>query len=665
VEGLEAAKTRVVNAEKQMQLARNQAEQEQNRLSGLVKDVGALLQEKPALKKQLEQAANTLGYVEAANTYDALVDLNANLQTFSGRLSGLAMALLRSPRGLVVLTLLVLVLPLAVAIGLSAFAEEMSLIGKRIVELATFLGGPIAGLNVWLNKGLQAVNVVDSAFTEAQTVRRKTVEADPRLKVAQQQMAVAQAAIQTAQKEVDDNGAEVQRLQGQIEELRPERKWLRLLEDRSSSAAYTSQLGIISLIRSDFEQMSEFLVNINVEKHVQDGQEPPIQRIILYIDDLDRCQPERVVQVLEAVHLLLAFPLFVVGVDPRWLRHSLADHYMETLRENGRTILPNGRGTPGPYSTPQDYLEKIFQIPFALRPVEKEGYQKLVADLLKSPEAGEAAPVQVPAMAAAKASVSGGADHGIASVSAEVAVRPIPVPQRTTPGGEEVTPPPSPELKKQDGVSLSAAQLDFQDWEEQDIQMLWPMFHTPRSVKRFVNIYRLLRASLASDDEVADFEGTKARPGEYQVAQVLLAVVTAFPNDATHFLCRLEDWLQAEPTQSPDEVRWRWNDVMPALKASPELTPDKPATKAAIRQRARCDENSTSKREDRTLQEEMVDTGASWESLLACFGRVTDDDFQQPFSKRVARKWADRVARYSFSVQPPQRGQPSPVLGTN
>ena len=37
-------------------------------------------------------------------------------------------------------------------------------------------------------------------------------------------------------------------------------------------------------------------------------------RIILYIDDLDRCEPEQVVAVLQAVHMLLFFPLFAVFV---------------------------------------------------------------------------------------------------------------------------------------------------------------------------------------------------------------------------------------------------------------------------------------------------------------------------------------------------------------
>ncbi len=46
---------------------------------------------------------------------------------------------------------------------------------------------------------------------------------------------------------------------------------------------------------------------------------PELNRIVLYIDDLDRCPPKRVVEVLQAVHLLLAFELFVVvvGVDAR------------------------------------------------------------------------------------------------------------------------------------------------------------------------------------------------------------------------------------------------------------------------------------------------------------------------------------------------------------
>jgi hypothetical protein len=36
------------------------------------------------------------------------------------------------------------------------------------------------------------------------------------------------------------------------------------------------------------------------------------RRVVVYVADLDRCPPDRVAKVLEAVHVLLAFPLFVV-----------------------------------------------------------------------------------------------------------------------------------------------------------------------------------------------------------------------------------------------------------------------------------------------------------------------------------------------------------------
>ncbi|MFD1052515.1 P-loop NTPase fold protein, partial [Kibdelosporangium lantanae] len=50
-----------------------------------------------------------------------------------------------------------------------------------------------------------------------------------------------------------------------------------------------------------------------------------------YIDERDRCPTPVVIKVLEAVHLLLAFPLFVVvvAVDATWLTSSLRDHFRQ------------------------------------------------------------------------------------------------------------------------------------------------------------------------------------------------------------------------------------------------------------------------------------------------------------------------------------------------
>ena len=105
----------------------------------------------------------------------------------------------------------------------------------------------------------------------------------------------------------------------------------------------------------------------------------PIERIILYVDDLYRRHPDKVVgSKVEAVHLLLAFDLFnvVVGVYARWLERSLRRQYV-------------GRGggartqSDDPFS-PQDYLEKIFQIPYALSRIDEEGFKRLIGGLIET-----------------------------------------------------------------------------------------------------------------------------------------------------------------------------------------------------------------------------------------------------------------------------------------
>jgi hypothetical protein len=57
------------------------------------------------------------------------------------------------------------------------------------------------------------------------------------------------------------------------------------------------------------------------------------------------------------------------------------------------------------------------------------------------------------------------------------------------------------------------------------------MPRTPRSVKRFVNIYRLYKAAL-STPALARFLGTPEHAGNYRAVQVLLALVIGTPDFA-------------------------------------------------------------------------------------------------------------------------------------
>jgi hypothetical protein len=80
----------------------------------------------------------------------------------------------------------------------------------------------------------------------------------------------------------------------------------------------------------------------------------------------------------------------VVAVDPRWLLRSLTVHYRELLDASSKA----GASDDTWGSTPMQYLEKIFQIPFTLPPVDRTGYTTLV-DALTTPTsiAGRQAPI--------------------------------------------------------------------------------------------------------------------------------------------------------------------------------------------------------------------------------------------------------------------------------
>ena len=81
--------------------------------------------------------------------------------------------------------------------------------------------------------------------------------------------------------------------------------------------------------------------------------------LAIFIDDLDRCLPEKTVQVLEAVKLFLDKKgcIFLLGADTRIVQQAVTKHYQET------NILADD---------PADYLEKIIQLRFDLPPVQDD-----------------------------------------------------------------------------------------------------------------------------------------------------------------------------------------------------------------------------------------------------------------------------------------------------
>lgn len=86
-----------------------------------------------------------------------------------------------------------------------------------------------------------------------------------------------------------------------------------------------------------------------------------ISKVVVLVDDLDRCLPATVVESLEAIKLFLSVShmVFVLAADEAMVRTALAAH----LQLTGRSALDNDDGVAR-FAT--QYLEKIIQLPFSL-----------------------------------------------------------------------------------------------------------------------------------------------------------------------------------------------------------------------------------------------------------------------------------------------------------
>jgi hypothetical protein len=337
---------------------------------------------------------------------------------------------------------------------------------------------------------------------------------------------------------------------------------------------------VIARARGDFQKLTERLQEALDSRASDDGESvATIDRIVLYIDDLDRCPEDKVVEVLQAVHLLLAFELFVVvvGVDSRWLLHSLRRHSRALGSAPGEDdAAPDAERTHWK-STPLNYLEKIFQVPLTLRPMDAVGYQALVNELSSehtvaklgssvpgrnTDGAGSAGGSTGRAGSAAPAASGSAVGAGLASSAAggtpPGAVSGFPTTGGDPAGAEAVSPSVTQTADSAGSVPpLNAPQLEVQAWERKYLAALYPLIPTPRAAKRFLNVYRLIRGGL-DRAELQHLIGSE-EAGQYRVVLLLLAMLTGYPAEATVVL---RDLAQSEP----DDTWWSYLDALAAQR---------------------------------------------------------------------------------------------------
>jgi hypothetical protein len=136
----------------------------------------------------------------------------------------------------------------------------------------------------------------------------------------------------------------------------------RLLEEQAKGSldallrdpAYQGRLGFLYLVHTDMRRVLDLVATER-------------RPLVVFVDDLDRCSPSTVAQVIEAINLFLAgeFPncLFVLAVEPAVVAAHVELAYKDLAHSFGRQGLAGGSSTLG-----WRFLEKIVQLPLSLPP---------------------------------------------------------------------------------------------------------------------------------------------------------------------------------------------------------------------------------------------------------------------------------------------------------
>ncbi|MFD1145397.1 P-loop NTPase fold protein [Larkinella insperata] len=165
---------------------------------------------------------------------------------------------------------------------------------------------------------------------------------------------------QTLGKLTSDPDKLIENLQGEkAEEFLKE-----IIEEQKESSGTKEKNLMIREFRKDFSELIKAT---------------DIERLVVIIDDLDRCSSDRLIENLEAIKLFLNVEktAFIIGADPRIVRHAIRRKY----GYKGDESDSNEEGEKNERIV-DDYLEKLIQVPYYLPKLSDSEAQTYLSLLL-------------------------------------------------------------------------------------------------------------------------------------------------------------------------------------------------------------------------------------------------------------------------------------------
>ncbi len=229
-----------------------------------------------------------------------------------------------------------------------------------------------AQMRLTLQHGLDLLESVTAARQEAAQAAVDKQDAKPNAKATRRK--AAQAA--------DDESARLNAMAALRQNVR-----------RTTAAFEQERIQALEEFRDTFEQLIQHVL--------------PRGYLVIFVDDLDRCLPEKAVEVLEAIKLFLDVPgcIFILGIDQDVIQRGIRLRYGELGRARDQEavqlhvdseIIKEGKDGANNYraflqelyADADDvidgarYLEKIIQIPFVLPPVSPQAMGRYIGGLM-------------------------------------------------------------------------------------------------------------------------------------------------------------------------------------------------------------------------------------------------------------------------------------------
>lgn len=163
-------------------------------------------------------------------------------------------------------------------------------------------------------------------------------------------------------------------------------KWLKLITK-------AGQVGLNTYITSktdfDYTQTAKDISDLNIDDYIKDIKdetqtiidkgikefhndfeellkETDLKRVIVLIDDLDRCNPDTIISTLEAIKLFLFVKksIFIISADERLINYAVKKRFPE---------LPSSD-----YDVSKDYIEKLIHFPIKIPSLSESEYETYI-----------------------------------------------------------------------------------------------------------------------------------------------------------------------------------------------------------------------------------------------------------------------------------------------